>query len=439
MLMKTARRILAATLLACVACAVPAHGSVIDYVKIPDKEFRWELKQKNETAEGTVYELEMVSQVWQGITWKHQLQVFLPKDMKPGANMFLYNQGGKANVASTAFGMDMAKKMGTPVAILYGIPNQPLLDGKVEDALIAETFVRYLNTKDPSWPLLFPMTKSLVRAMDALQEFARKEWKVEIRHFIVSGGSKRGWTTWLTGASDARVKAIAPMVIDTLNMKEQMDHQLRSYGKYSDMIRDYTARGLVPMPNTEDAQKLWKMVDPYFYRDTLKMPKLIVNGANDPYWTVDALNLYWDGLADPKWVLYVPNAGHNLVQKVAGKTDRSRVDNTLAIFSKNQAFDKAMPKLTWKHDDNGGKLRLTINSDTKPVAGRVWIALAPTKDFRSKTWVDQPMTVRGDTAFADVTQPADGCLAFFGELEFVQDGLSYYLSTQMRVVDKNVK
>jgi PhoPQ-activated pathogenicity-related protein len=283
------------------------------------------------------------------------------------------------------------------------------------------------------------MTKSLVRAMDALQEFARKEWKVEIRSFVVSGGSKRGWTTWLTGASDARVKAIVPMVIDTLNMQEQMDHQLRSYGKYSAMIGDYTARGLVPMPKTADAEKLWKMVDPYFYRDRLKMPKLIVNGANDPYWTVDALNLYWDGLADPKWVLYVPNAGHNLQQKVAGKTDRSRVDNTLAIFAKNQMQDKAMPKLTWKHDDNGGKLRLTITSDVKPVTGRVWIALAPTKDFRPQTWVDQPMTVKGNTATVELTQPSDGCMAFFGELEFTQDKMSYYLSTQMRVVDKNVK
>src|SRR5581483_12389999 len=111
-------------------------------------------------------------------------------------------------------------------------PNQPLLDGKREDALIAETFVRYLKTGDGDWPLLFPMVKSLVRAMDALQEFAKQELKVEIRRFIVSGGSKRGWTTWLTGATDPRVTAIAPLVIDTLNMREQMPHQLKSFGAY---------------------------------------------------------------------------------------------------------------------------------------------------------------------------------------------------------------
>src|SRR5439155_1255709 len=197
----TLRRLALLALSAGFACQAPAQASVIDYVKIPDKEYRWELKSKTETPEGTVYDLHLVSQVWQG-----------------------------------------------------------------------------------------------------------GEWKVEVRRFVVSGGSKRGWTTWLTGASDARVKAIAPLVIDTLNMKAQMDHQLKSYGKYSLMIRDYTNRGLVPMPKTEEAVKLWQMVDPYFYRDQLKMPTLIVNGANDPYWTVDALNLYWDGLKGEKWVLYVPNA-----------------------------------------------------------------------------------------------------------------------------------
>src|SRR5439155_3098634 len=133
----------------------------------------------------------LVSQVWQGIKWEHQLQVYLPKEVKPGATMFLFNQGGKANAGTVAFGMELARKMGAPVAILYGIPNQPIF-GKTEDALIAETFVKYLETKDASWPLLFPMTKTLVRAMDALQEFGSLEWKVEVRHFVVSGGAKRG-------------------------------------------------------------------------------------------------------------------------------------------------------------------------------------------------------------------------------------------------------
>src|SRR5262249_16831414 len=150
-------------------------------------------------------------------------------------------QGGTPRAAGNILGVELSKKVGAPIAFLYGIPKQPLFGGKSEDALIAETFVRYLETKDGSWPLLFPMVKSLIRAMDALQAFAKEEWKFEVRDFVVTGASKRGWTTWLTAATgDKRVKAIAPLVIDTLNMPAQMENQLKAFGKPSEMIKDYT-------------------------------------------------------------------------------------------------------------------------------------------------------------------------------------------------------
>src|SRR5205807_4298343 len=114
-------------------------------------------------------------------------------------------------------------------------------------------------------PLLFPMVKSVVRAMDVVQSFSQQEWQVKVQKFVISGASKRGWTTWLTGAIDPRVKAISPFVIDTLNMRKQNVHQREAFGAYSEEIDDYTGRGLVPMPDTPEANRLWNMVDPYFY------------------------------------------------------------------------------------------------------------------------------------------------------------------------------
>jgi PhoPQ-activated pathogenicity-related protein len=414
-----------------------SRADLLDYLKKPEPKFAWKLKDKKDLPQGTLYDLELTSQEWQKILWKHQLQVYQPKDVKPNATMLLYNTGNDANIGTIAFGFDLAAKIQAPVAILYHIPNQPLFDKK-EDALIAETFVRYLETKDNDWPLLFPMVKSVVKAMDALQAFSKEEFKQEVAGFVVSGGSKRGWTAWLTGAGDERVKAVAPMVIDTLNMLEQLDYQKKSFGDYSDMIHDYVERGLAPIPKTEEGRKLWRMVDPYFYRDRLTMPKLLINGNNDAYWTTDALNLYWGDLKGDKYVTYVPNAGHDLKQ--GGKDgDRTRAVNALAAFVRSQTVGKAMPKLSWKHDD-GGSMRLSVEASPAPKAARLWVATADTRDFRKATWKERKMSeAKEGQLVGEVEPPAEGFLAFYGEMEYEIDGIKYTLCTQIRIAGKEKK
>src|SRR5262249_10301435 len=144
------------------------------------------------------------------------------------------------------------------------------------------------------------------------------------------------------------------------------------------------------LPDTEDARRLWAWVDPWLYRDKYKVPAMIINGANDPYWTVDSLNLYWNDLKNDKWVLYVPNAGHDLTQKHAdGKKDRDRAQNGLVAFARHMLKENPMPKLTWTHDDAEGKARLTVTADPGAKAARLWIAQSPTRDFRKSTWVEQ--------------------------------------------------
>ena len=99
--------------------------------------------------------------------------------------------------------------MKTPVAILLHVPQQPIFGGKREDAIIAYTFDEYLKTSDPEWPLLLPMVKSAVRGMDAVTEFSDQTWSLKLKSFTVTGGSKRGWTTWLTGAIDGRTNVFS--------------------------------------------------------------------------------------------------------------------------------------------------------------------------------------------------------------------------------------
>ena len=417
--------------------AVTARADLFSYVARPEPESAWSVAAKSEVGTCEIVSIKLKSQVWEGIAWEHDLVIFRPKDSDVRDKMFLLNSGGKMKADGLPYGVMLATMMKAPVAILLGIPNQPLFDGKKEDDLIAETFVRYLDTKNERWPLLFPMVKSLMKAMDAVQEYSAKEWPVRVEKFVVGGASKRGWTTWLTAAADPRVMAIAPMVIDVLKMPEQMARQVECFGGPSEQIRPYTARGLVPMPDTADAHRLWQWVDPWTYREKFTMPKLVVLGNNDRYWAPDALNLYWDGLPGPKWISYSPNAGHDLTSVDASgkKGDPMRAVRATAAFARHQFTGRAMPELTWKHDDSGEQLRLTVTSNPAPKEMRVWRCNGATKDLRSARWESRAVELKDGPTEILEARPASGVASFYADCAYEIDGLPYTLCTQLRMVE----
>ena len=423
--------------LAITCTATFARADLATYLAKPEPEGKWSVVSKTELGACEITTIKLTSQVWEGIPWEHDLVIFRPKDSDVKDKMFLMNNGGSMKPQGLPYGVMLASMMKAPVVMLMGIPNQPLFGGKKEDDLIAETFVQYLETKDAGWPLLFPMVKSLVKSMDAVQEYTAKEWPVQVDKFVVGGASKRGWTTWLTAASDARVMAITPMVIDVLKMPEQMARQVVCFGGPSEQIQPYIARGLVPMPDTADAKRLWGWVDPYSYRAKYTMPKLVVLGNNDRYWAPDALNLYWDDLPGAKWISYTPNAGHNLTTKGADgqKGNPMRALNATAAFTRHIMTGRPMPEVTWKHDDMGDKLRLTVTGNPAPKEMHVWHCAGPTKDLREARWESRIVAFKEGRAEIVESRPPSGVISFYADCDYEIDGLPFALCTQLRMVE----
>jgi len=424
------RWLLCAALVA--AVCLPASAGLLEYVAAPEPQYHWSVVGQQTYEGAQVIYIRMTPEVWQGITWMHNIALVVPATVQYPDKALLVISGGSSGAMPGSGDLYLAKTVadaiGAPVALLPSVPNQPLFGGLSEDALIAHTFVQFLDTGDETWPALLPMTKSAVKAMDTIQAYARQTLGREITGFVVTGASKRGWTTWLAGAADpGRVKGIAPMVIDMLNWPLQWPHQLETWGDYSAMIDDYTNAGLLDQLNDAGAP-LVQMVDPYSYRDRLTMPKLIINGANDPYWVIDALNLYWVGLTGPKWVLYDPNSGHDL-------DDQQRVLNSLVGFFHYVAGGAAFPTMTWKHDETKSDLTLSIQASPKPVAARVWAARSDDMDFRNETWQQTAMSADKKGVFAgSIPKSNVQNTALFGEAEFNIGGRTFTLSTQVRVV-----
>lgn len=418
-------------LLVATALAGAARADLRGYVARSQPEQRWSKESENSAGAVKIINLKLRSQVWRNLPWDHSIQIFVPKVVKHPKTALLLITGGSPGLTDTALGAQLAPKLEAPLVILYNIPNQPLYDGKKEDDLIAHTFEQYLKSGDEEWPLLQPMVRSATAAMDAVQQLSRKEWETPVDGFVVTGASKRGWTTWLTAVADARVRGIAPMVFDNLNFGAQMPRQLELWGKYSEQIDDYSNRGLQQQFNTERGKRLLAIVDPWAYRKQLTLPKLLINGANDRYWATDATRLYWNDLEGEKHVLMVPNAGHGL-------EDRGRVVESLTAFFHSVSGDEPLPRLTHKYEEKGGKVRVSLESTLKPVSVRVWTTKATDLDFRPTKW--EPTEVAapssGKKYQTEVSIPSAGGVALFFEAEFEQDGRHFTLSTPSGVYGK---
>jgi PhoPQ-activated pathogenicity-related protein len=271
------------------------------------------------------------------------------------------------------------------------------------------------------------MVRSAISAMEAVSAFLR-ERGVKVRGFVVAGASKRGWTTYLTAVvAPTRVLGIIPIVFDFLNFPVQLSRQRELFGEPSAMLRDYTARGLTELfaAGAKEAKLAW-LVDPYSYRYAYTMPKLIVLGSNDPYWASDATELYWPGLPNPKLLLVVPNAGHNVL-------DFTRVLTSVATFARAVAEGIELPKLEWDWRWEGEAASLRLRADREAVGARIWKTTYVKPDLRSSRWEAQDLSELGPTwnfSFA----PAPGFTGVFLELEFSMGGRKLFLSTPIRIL-----
>lgn len=239
---------------------------------------------------------------WRGEPWHHEVLWV----EGAGDAAILEVTGDNVADEDLVWARQLSQMSGMPAAILCQVPNQPIFD-LAEDDLIAHSFVEYLRSGYEEWPLLIPMVRSVVAAMDMLQK------ERGIQKFIVTGASKRGWTTWLLAAlNDPRVIGIAPRLFDNLNFPVQLARQIEAWGEPSEEIDPYVQRGLHQVLRTPAGERLLNLVDPWRMREAIQVPALIINGANDPFWMPDALSVYWGALSNPHACLVQPNVGHSL-------------------------------------------------------------------------------------------------------------------------------
>ena len=417
-----------------------------DYIAKPDSTYSWKVVNTIPGDGYTTFVVDMKSQSWRSMpevnrtVWQHWLIIVKPNQVKHDTAFLTIGGGGNDNkIPNGPSGQTVqyAMKSNSVAAELKMIPNQPLIfngDGhpRVEDDLIAYSWIKYMDTGDATWLPRLPMVKSVVRAMDTITALLASDagGKVQATKFVVAGGSKRGWTTWLTGAVDRRVVAIVPVVIDVVNVRACGINHYSSYGFWAQAVGDYTRHKIFERRFTPEYAALLKIVDPYFYRDRLKMPKFIVNAGGDQYFPPDSSKFYFDDLVGTKYLRYVPNADHSL-------RGTDAMESILAFY---QAVlnGTSLPKFTWKMETDGS---IRVRTEDKPLEVNLWQATNPkARDFRlesiGKAYQKSALQAQeGGVYVAQVPKPPTGWTAFFVELVYANgDKTAFKFSTQVSIV-----
>ena len=420
------------------------------YVAAPDTNYSYRIVNTIPGEGHTTFVLDMTSQAWLTTNevdrplWKHWVVIVKPEKVSTSKSLLFIGGGNNNSSAPTKADsklVPIAMATKSVVTELRMVPNQPLTFAgetktRTEDALIAYTWDKFLRTGDDKWPARLPMTKSAVRAMDTVTSFCAGEeaGKVKVESFMVAGGSKRGWTTWTTAAVDKRVIAIAPMVIDLLNIEPSFKHHYSAYGLYSPAVRDYENMKIMDWSGTPEYRALMKIEEPYEYRHRLKLPKFLINSTGDQFFLPDSSQFYFSHLVGPKYLRYVPNTDHSLRNSDAPET-------LLACYQAVLA-DSPLPQFSWIAEDNGS---IRVRTTTPPKEVKLWQATNP--DSRNFTlyslgpsWKGSAISANGSGEYiARVEKPAKGWTAYFAELTYPGPGtVPLKFTTEVRVIPETL-
>lgn len=392
--------------------------------------------------------IEMASQTWavpaevDRSEWKHWLLIAEPEEIRHRSGLLFI--GGGSNGDAPPGQPDrrlaaIALATHSVVAELRMVPNQPLTFSddrwpRREDELIACIWNKFMDTGDAWWLAYFPMVKSAVRATDTIGEVVEKRTGDRVDRFVVAGGSKRGWTTWLSAAVDSRVTAIAPIVIDVLNVKPSMEHHFAAYGIWAPAIGDHEGEGIPERLGDPMYLELLKLVDSFSYRELRTLPKFLINSTGDQFFLPDSSQFYFDELPGEKYLRHVPNPDHGL--------DNSDAAESLEAFYPAILIGTPRPEFSWSLE---GDASIHVRARSRPREVRLWHASNPAaRDFRLETidpvWTSKPLPDQGGgVCVGRVSRTKRGWTAFLVELTFDgPGGLPFKFTTAVRVVPETL-
>jgi len=109
------------------------------------------------------------------------------------------------------------------------------------------------------------------------------------------------------------------------------------------------------------------MEDPYFYRDRLTMPKLVINAVMDEFQQPDDTHYWWNDMPEPKHFLIAPNCEHSLATGIFVAVP------AISAWTSAHLNGNPVPKFSWTINKESGEIVATVD-EGRVHSAQVWWA-----------------------------------------------------------------
>lgn len=404
----------------------PLIYSLLSQENLPGLEWRrYQLTSQHWSPEGLVTPA----------AWQHEVEVFIPSESTSTQGLVVINNGINHPTDTvpvsepTDFSIEslqhIARQTNSVVMAISTIPNQYLeyqQDNKPrkEDYSVARSWTLFMDAPESraTLPLQVPMAVAISQAMTMAQQALPEK---ALDSFIVTGLSKRGWTTWLTAIADTRVVGIAPFVIDLLDTRTALEHMYQSYGgNWPVAFTPYYLDEIDKKLDTPGFAKLMQIIDPLQYIGTeyqsrLDIPKYIINASGDDFYVPDNTDFYYEKLPGEKALRVAPNSSHSGIKAFS--------EQSLIPFVNRLRQSMPMPQMNTSISIKDKVKTLTVSLSETPDKVLLWTAAnSDARDFRyacNVRYSEFPLAVTpANTLDIALTAPTTGWQATFVEATF---------------------
>ncbi|HOL19691.1 MAG TPA: PhoPQ-activated protein PqaA family protein [Candidatus Hydrogenedens sp.] len=443
-----------------------------DYLKNSDDDnYHFEVYGEKQGEGYKAYFLDLTSQSWHPEKtvpplWRHWLTVIVPKQRVKDIGMMVLTEGFSTSEVPMSdvppYFISLAVFTKSVVAILEGFPRDNVgfyeTPTKVTNLtpveFINRSLQQYFETHDPGWIVFCPIVKSIVKAMDAIQDFFLKNLRSEIpvKEFVLCGDAPF-FVPWLVPAVDKRVIGVAGINNFSFNIEQQVKRFLLDEMTLPALFAEMDDAGILALFEAGDGEHLLQVIDPYYYRSSLNIPKLIISLGTEASnhlgtWSEQMIS----DIPEPTcWVVY-PHVQMSreyafLPQQIRPSyalTSSVRLydfKDTIQVFYQRILGQRSMPVFRWHIGTNG---ECTVKVGEEAVECRLWFC---SKDKRgdifepsNKDWKCKLLTESAEGTYrTNISLVSHQYNALFFEVIFPSlIGVQFPLTSNIHVIPPSI-